>query len=106
MRKIWIKTMSTDVFFLIAALGLVTLATRAGGYVMIRMFKTIHPRVEAALDAVPAAVLTTIVVPVAMTSGWKEALTIMTAALVGLRFGIIGVLVFGTAMIAVLRLVF
>ncbi len=98
--------MSTDIFLLIAALGLVTFATRAGGYVMIRMFKTIHPRVEAALDAVPAAVLTTIVVPVAMTSGWKEALTIMTAALVGLRLGIIGVLVFGTAMIAVLRLVF
>ncbi len=98
--------MSTDIFLLIAALGLVTLATRAGGYVMVKMFKTIHPRVEAALDAVPAAVLTTIVVPVAMTSGWKEALTIMVAALVGLRLGIIGVLVFGTAMIAILRLVF
>ncbi len=98
--------MSTEIFLLIAALGLVTFATRAGGYVMIRMFKTIHPRVEAALDAVPAAVLTTIVVPVAMTSGWKEALTIIAAALVGLRLGIIGVLVFGTAMIVVLRLVF
>lgn len=98
--------MSADIFLLIVALGLVTFATRAGGYVMIRMFKTIHPRVEAALDAVPAAVLTTIVVPVAMTSGWKEALTIVVAALVGLRLGIIGVLVFGTAMIVVLRLLF
>ena len=98
--------MSTDIFLLIVALGLVTFATRAGGYVMIRKFKTIHPRVEAALDAVPAAVLTTIVVPVAMTSGWKEALTIIAAALVGLRFGIIGVLVFGTALIAILRLIF
>jgi len=98
--------MEADIFLLIATLGLVTFITRSGGYVMMLMFKTIHPRVEAALDAVPAAVLTTIVVPVAMTSGWKEALTIIASALVGLRFGIIGVLVFGTTMIAVLRLVF
>ncbi len=98
--------MSADIFLLLAALGLVTFATRAGGYVMVKMFKTIHPRVEAALDAVPAAVLTTIVVPVAMTSGWKEALTILVSALVGLRFGIISVLVFGVAMIVGLRLIF
>jgi len=98
--------MDKDIFLLIALLGLVTFATRAGGHVMMLMFKTIHPRVEAALDAVPAAVLTTIVVPVAMTSGWKEALTILASALVGLRFGIIGVLVFGTIMIATLRLIF
>ncbi len=98
--------MSADVFLLLAALGLVTFATRAGGYVMIKMFKTIHPRVEAALDAVPAAVLTTIVVPVAMTSGWKEALTILVSALVGLRFGIISVLIFGTLMIVGLRMLF
>jgi len=98
--------MNNDVFFLIIILGLVTFVTRAGGHVMMLMFKTIHPRVEAALDAVPAAVLTTIVVPVAMTSGWKEALTILAAALVGLRFGTIGVLVFGTILIATLRLIF
>ena len=98
--------MESEVFFLIAVLGIVTLATRAGGYLMILMFKTIHPRVEAALDAVPAAVLTTIVVPVAMTSGWKEALTIIASAFVGLRFGIIGILVFGTCLIAGLRILF
>ncbi len=95
--------MERDVFFLILALGLVTFATRAGGYVMIVVFKRIHPRVEAALDAVPAAVLTTLVVPVAMTSGWKEALTIVAAALAGLRLGLIGILIFGMAMIVTLR---
>ncbi len=98
--------MESNVFFLIVVLGLVTLATRAGGYLMMLMFKSIHPRVEAALDAVPAAVLTTIVVPVAMTSGWKEALTIVASALVGLRFGLIGIIAFGVGLIVVLRLIF
>ncbi len=98
--------MESNVFFLIVVLGLVTLATRAGGYLMMLMFKSIHPRVEAALDAVPAAVLTTIVVPVAMTSGWKEALTIVASALVGLRFGLIGIIAFGVGLIVMLRLIF
>ncbi len=98
--------MESNVFVLILVLGLVTLATRAGGYLMMLAFKSIHPRVEAALDAVPAAVLTTIVVPVAMTSGWKEALTIVASALIGLRFGLIGIIAFGVGLIVVLRLIF
>ncbi len=98
--------METDVLVLIIILGLVTFATRSSGHVMMLMFKSLHPRVEAALDAVPAAILTTLVVPAAMTSGWKEALTVFVSALAGLRFGVLGVVIIGTATIAGLRFVF
>ena len=98
--------METEIFLLILTLAAVTYAVRVAGHVIILMFRSIPPRVEAALDAVPAAVLITLVVPVAMTSGWKEAVTIVAAALVGLRFGILGVLIFGIALIAGLRYVF
>ena len=43
--------------------GLVTYATRFSGYFILSRFRRIHPRVEAALEAVPAAVLVTIVLP-------------------------------------------
>ena len=39
---------------------------------MLSRFEHIHPRVEAALNAVPAAVLTTLVAPAAMQAGPAE----------------------------------
>ena len=56
--------MSTTVWIILAA-AVVTYLTRIGGHVLLSRFQRIHPRVEAGLDAVPAAVLTTLVAPAA-----------------------------------------
>ena len=46
-----------------------TYLTRIGGHLVLSRFEHIHPRVEAGLNAVPAAVLTTLVAPAAMDGG-------------------------------------
>ncbi len=66
----------TDEFLgigLIVALGLATYGTRVAGHLVLSRFERLDPRVEAALDAVPAAVMTAIVAPLALASGWAEA---------------------------------
>ncbi|MCB1464121.1 MAG: AzlD domain-containing protein [Nitratireductor sp.] len=67
--------------------ALATFATRAGGHLVLSRFRSIHPRVEAGLNAVPAAVLTTIVAPAAFNGGVAELGALAVAALASLRFG-------------------
>lgn len=90
-------------FWIILFGALATYGTRLGGHLVLSRFKTIHPRVEAALDAVPAAVLTTLVAPAAVFNGWAEAITIAIALLMGLRFPMLLVVFAGAAILAALR---
>jgi len=69
----------------IAAAAVVTYGTRIGGYVLITRMKRIPPRMEAALNAVPAAVLTTLVAPTFFAGGWDTRLALIAALFVGLR---------------------
>ena len=46
-------------FWIIIGGAIVTYLTRIGGHLILTRFDHIHPRVQAGLDAVPAAVLTT-----------------------------------------------
>ncbi len=80
---------------LIVALGVVTYFTRAGGYLVLSRFKHLHPRLEAALEAVPAAVITTIVVPPALSAGPAEMLAIVAAGVAAFRLSGITVVVLG-----------
>ena len=57
--------------------AVVTLINRLAGHFIVARFEPIHYRVEAALEAVPVAVMTTLVVPAAVNGGW-----IATGALV------------------------
>ena len=52
----------------ILAAAVATFATRIGGYILITRMKSIPPRVEAALNAVPAAVRNV------MVNSWREKL--------------------------------
>ncbi|MBN9268917.1 MAG: AzlD domain-containing protein, partial [Mesorhizobium sp.] len=52
--------MST-IFWITIAAAVATYLTRIGGHLVISRFENIHPRVEAGLNAVQAAVLTTLV---------------------------------------------
>ncbi|MFC3075630.1 AzlD family protein [Shinella pollutisoli] len=88
---------------IIVAAALATYATRFGGYVLITRMKRIPPRVEAALNAVPAAVLTTLVAPSAVTGGLDVSLTLVAALLVGLRLGVLPMLAAGWVVVMILR---
>jgi uncharacterized membrane protein len=71
---------------LIAAAAIVTFLTRFGGYVLITRMNRIPPRMEAALNAVPAAVLTTLVAPAFFNGGLDTKVAMAAALVVGLRF--------------------
>lgn len=79
-------SLETGTVLLILAAALATYATRIGGYVLITRLKSIPPRVEAALNAVPAAVLTTLVAPAFFIGGWDVKIAMLAALAVALRF--------------------
>jgi len=92
-----------EMVMIIVAAALATYATRFGGYVLITRMKRIPPRVEAALNAVPAAVLTTLVAPAAVTGGLDVSLALVAALLVGLRLGVLPMLAAGWVVVMTLR---
>ncbi len=92
-----------DVVLIILAAAAATYLTRVGGYLVLSRFKTIPPRVEAALDAVPAAVLTSIVAPAAITGGWEVAVVLIIAFAVGFKANGIRLLAVSWAVAMVLR---
>lgn len=79
--------------------ALLTYLTRVGGHIVMSRFERIHPRVEAGLNAVPAAVLTTLVAPVAVSSGPAELLALLVAGLVALRCGMMAMFLTGAAVL-------
>ncbi|CDZ47525.1 AzlD family protein [Neorhizobium galegae] len=77
---------SADMALLILAAAVATFLTRIGGYVLITRMKTIPPRMEQALNAVPAAVLTTLVAPAFFNGGWDVKIAMLAALVVGVRY--------------------
>ena len=69
----------------ILAAALATYGTRTAGFAHIKSLETIPPRMEAALNAVPAAVLTALVAPSFVYGGVDVTLTLLLALLIGLR---------------------
>lgn len=95
--------MVSDNTLVILAAALATFATRVGGHVVLSRFRSIHPRVEAGLNAVPAAVLTTLVAPSLLTGGPAEIAALAVTALVAMRFGMISLFVAGAGTVIALR---
>ena len=93
----------TQTLLIIAAGAIATYLTRIGGYVFITRMKRIPPRAEAELNAVPAAVLTTLVAPAAVTGGLDVTLTMAVAFLVGLRISLLPMLGVGWIVVMILR---
>ena len=93
----------SDIYIAILAGAFLTYLTRIGGHLILSRFETIHPRVEAALNAVPAAVLTTLVAPAALTQGWPETATLIVAAFAAFRLPLLGMFALGWAVIVALR---
>ncbi len=74
----------TGTLLVIFAAAIATYVTRFGGYILITRMKAIPPRMEAALNAVPAAVLTTLVAPSFFTGGWDVKIAMLVALAVAL----------------------
>ncbi len=94
--------MSTTLWIIVAG-AIATYLTRIGGHLVISRFERIHPRVEAGLSAVPAAVLTTLVAPAAMSAGPAELAALAVAAIVSLRGGLMTMFLAGAAMLIAMR---
>jgi uncharacterized membrane protein len=86
--------MSTAVWIILAG-AVATYLTRIGGHLVLSRLGRVHPRVEAGLNAVPAAVLSTLVAPAAVSAGPAELLALIAGGLAALRGGTMLVLIFG-----------
>jgi uncharacterized membrane protein len=97
--------MSIDLYMLTLILlgGLVTYLTRIGGYVLMTRLKSIPPRVEAGLNAVPVAVLTTLVAPAFFEGGWEVKLGMVVALLICLKKSGMVMLISGWGLVVALR---
>lgn len=94
--------MSTT-FWVIIAAAVATYLTRVGGHLVISRFERVHPRVEAGLNAVPAAVLTTLVAPAVLSAGPAEWAALIVAGAVSLRGGLLSMFLAGTAVLILAR---
>lgn len=92
-----------DPMLLIFACAAITYATRVGGHVVLSRFKTINYRFEAALHAVPIAVLTSLVAPALLTHGPAEAVAIVVGAAVAMRASLVVSVASGITTLLLLR---
>jgi uncharacterized membrane protein len=94
--------MSTTLWIILCG-AVVTYLTRVGGHLVLSRFERIHPRVEAGLNAVPAAVLTTLVAPAAASAGPAELAALAVAGIVMLRGGMTAMFLVGGVVLVALR---
>ncbi len=88
---------------LIFAGAVATYLTRIGGYLLIARLKSVPPRLDAALNAVPAAVLTTLVAPAFFSGGNDVKVAMAIALVVGIRFSAIPLLISGWVAVMAMR---
>lgn len=93
----------SEIWWIIIGGAILTYAARIGGYLVVARFETVPPRLDAALNAVPAAVLTTIAVPAFVDGPWPEKLVLAAAGLAALRFPNLLVIAASTAVVAGFR---
>jgi len=71
--------------YLVVVGAVVTLINRLAGHYILVRFEPIPYRVEAALEAVPVAVMTTLVVPAAVNGRWQEWAALLAVMVLCLR---------------------
>lgn len=97
--------MSIDPIHLLTILGMasVTLACRLGGYILVR-YVTFRGRAAAAMEAMPVAVLMSLIVPTALATGPAETLAAAVTAFAAWRLPLIAAVAIGTVAVVVLRM--
>ena len=96
--------MSFELTHLAVILGMaaVTLAMRFGGYVLVRYVR-VEGGLAVAMEAMPVAVLTALVVPTALATGPAETGAAILTVLLAWRFPLIIAVFGGTAAVVLLR---
>lgn len=87
----------------IAAMAVVTWATRVAGFWFVR-FVPLSGRGAAALEAVPAAVLMSVIAPMVFMTGPAETLAAGVTLLAAFRLPLIAAVVAGVGTVVVLRM--
>ena len=90
---------------LILALGVATYGTRVAGHLVLSRFERLNPRVEAALDAVPIAVITALVAPAVLARSYADAIAAAATIVAALKLPILPTLLIGAVTVSVLRAV-
>jgi uncharacterized membrane protein len=86
----------------ILGMGFVTYLTRIGGDLLMRN-RELGPRMTAAMNAVPPAVLTAVIAPSVLGAGPAEAIAGLATAFAAFRLPLMGAILVGVASIVMLR---
>jgi uncharacterized membrane protein len=83
-------------------MGVVTFITRIGGDLLMRN-RTLGPRMTAALNAVPPAVLTAVIAPSVLSAGPAEAIAGVITLIAAFRLPLLATIVVGVASLVLIR---
>jgi len=86
----------------IAGMAAVTFLTRIAGYWLVRR-TTLGPRAQAALEAVPGAILAALITPMVLATGTAEFLAALVTIALASRFPTLVAVIGGVATVVVLR---
>lgn len=86
----------------IILMALVTYATRIGG-VFLADRLALEGRAKAAFDAIPPAVLTAVIAPTALATGWPETLAAVVTVVAAMRLPLLATIAIGVAAVVLLR---
>ena len=98
--------MSVDPTTLAAILGMavVTSLTRISGLFLVGRLR-LEGRLKAAFDAAPPAVLTAVIAPMVLATGWPETVAALVTALAATRLPLLATILVGVAAVVALRAV-
>jgi Predicted membrane protein len=86
----------------IIAMALATYATRVSGFWLLR-FVRVTPRMQAALDALPVAILTAVIAPALMKGGTADILAAGVTLLAASRLPLLATVILGVSSAVLLR---
>ncbi len=92
-----------DITWLIVACAAVTYATRIGGHLILARLPRVPYRLEAALNAVPVAVLGALIAPAVLLGSVEQTAAALVAGVAGLRLSATWVVAIGLVVLVVAR---
>lgn len=96
--------MRIDPATLLAIFGMavVTYLTRVSGLYLAGRLR-LEGRARAAFDAAPLAVLTAVIAPMALATGWRETVAVAVTAIAATRLPLMATILVGVAVVVALR---
>jgi uncharacterized membrane protein len=95
-------TLDPNTFLAIVAMAVATALTRLAGAFFIR-YISIGEGTREALDAIPPAVLMSVIAPTAFATGWAETIACGVTALVATRLPLLACVAIGVVTVVALR---